>query len=273
MKTKRGIISVGVFWLVDVLLLPLGLLGNGLITSSGEKWRRNRKLLTPLFHMKTQKEMQQMMVLYTQDLLDTIETEGPEKYHLGFDLFGKYTLTQIVMLAFGGLVDINWMLEKQHQLGSAFFEYIKARFMFGASYKYLPVPTVRNIANLRSAIGEQTKSVIKQIKAELAKKKADGSIPADLLSTLLLSKDPATGQSIPEEDILEEAATMLFAGFDTSAVTLCWVMYHLAEDQERQEKLYRYASSSVVSSRYIILKEDLCFYCFFLAQRTGKSSR
>jgi cytochrome P450 len=189
--------------------------------------------------MKTLKEMQQMMVLYTHDLLNSIEKEGADKYLLGFDVFGKFTLTQMVMLAFGGLVDINWMLEKQHELGLAFSEYIKGRVIYGDVYGYLPIPTVRNIATVRSAIGEQTKSIIRQIRDELAKKNDDDSIPTDLLSTLILAKDPATGEPVPEEDILEEAATMLFAGFDTTAVGLSWAMYHLADDQARQEKLYK----------------------------------
>lgn len=105
------------------------LLGDGLVTVTGlnpakfSRWQFHRKLLTPMFHFKALKDMIPMMVcfrifalacdhrpdleqiLYTKDLVEHLETKGAV-WHRGSEVLSRFTLSQIVWLAFGGTMDM-----------------------------------------------------------------------------------------------------------------------------------------------------------------------
>ncbi|XP_060572602.1 cytochrome P450 4c21-like [Ruditapes philippinarum] len=56
----------------------------------------------------------------------------------------------------------------------------------------------------------------------------------DFLSLLVLARDEE-GRSIPDDLVFENVAGLLFAGFDTTSITLTWTMLHLASYPEVQE--------------------------------------
>lgn len=56
----------------------------------------------------------------------------------------------------------------------------------------------------------------------------------DLLDVLLAVRDPETGAPLPPEDVRDQSATMLFAGFETTTRLLFWTAYLLALDQGEQ---------------------------------------
>jgi cytochrome P450 len=236
----------------------LALVGDGLVTSHGEKWKFHRQLLTPLFHMKTLKEMQQMMVLYTNDLLATLEQSSGE-WLPGLETFGAYTLSQIIMLAFGGLIDVNRLVAKQQEQGKQFGQYIKMRNLFGNIYKYLPVPSTLKLFSLKAQIAEQAKSVIRQVRSELERKQKNGELDennalhTDLLRTMVEARHPKTGEPVSEQEIIDEATTLLFAGFDTTAVTLSWALYRLSMDSRVQDKLAAFVNSFSNYHPFILL--------------------
>ena len=56
----------------------------------------------------------------------------------------------------------------------------------------------------------------------------------DLLDLLLAARDPESGAPLTNEEVRDQTATMLFAGFETTARLLSWAAYLLALDQEEQ---------------------------------------
>jgi cytochrome P450 len=185
--------------------------------------------------------MQQMMVVYTNDLLQSLEAKKGQ-WLPSLETFGSFTLSQIIMLAFGGLISVEWMVKKQMELGHVFVSYLSGLIVYGPIYKYLPLPSVRNMFSIRKDVAEQTKSVIQQVREEVTRKIAAGEdhiIATNLLTTMITAKD-ASGRSFSDQDIIDEATTMLFAGFDTTAVTLSWALHYISRDKERQEKLRKY---------------------------------
>lgn len=61
----------------------------------------------------------------------------------------------------------------------------------------------------------------------------------DLLDVLFAARDPETGAMLPPEDIRDQAATMLTAGFETTARLLFWAAYLLALDRREQAAIRR----------------------------------
>ena len=65
-----------------------------------------------------------------------------------------------------------------------------------------------------------------------------GSGNKDLLGLMLGVSDPETGNPLTTEEILAQAFTFYFAGHDTSAHTIAWALYEIAQHPEVEAKLY-----------------------------------
>jgi cytochrome P450 len=59
----------------------------------------------------------------------------------------------------------------------------------------------------------------------------------DVLDLLLAARDPDTGAPLPDAEIGDQTATMLFAGFETTSRLLFWASYLLSLDQVEQSRL------------------------------------
>ena len=58
-----------------------------------------------------------------------------------------------------------------------------------------------------------------------------GASRGDLLGALLSARDE-DGNSMPDERLVDECMTFLFAGHDTTSSALSWCMYFIAQDRE-----------------------------------------
>jgi cytochrome P450 len=69
-----------------------------------------------------------------------------------------------------------------------------------------------------------------------AGKKA-GAPPRDLFDLMDQARDPETGKGFSDEQLVDEVATMILAGHETTATALFWALYLLALDPETQEEV------------------------------------
>ena len=60
---------------------------------------------------------------------------------------------------------------------------------------------------------------------------------ADLLDLLLAAQDPHTGEPLEAEEVRDQCATMIFAGFETTARLMFWASYLLTLDQSEQSRI------------------------------------
>ncbi|HWM39616.1 MAG TPA: cytochrome P450, partial [Streptomyces sp.] len=74
------------------------------------------------------------------------------------------------------------------------------------------------------------------IRNVIAQSRRDGE-SSSLTARLMAARDPETGQSLTDVDVLDEDATMLFAGTETTASTLAWAMDHLARHPEAEKRM------------------------------------
>jgi cytochrome P450 len=70
------------------------------------------------------------------------------------------------------------------------------------------------------------------------REKGNGGIP-DLLDLLLAARDPATGETLSDTEVVDQSSTLLFAGFETTSRLLFWSVYLLTLDQVEQARLRR----------------------------------
>ena len=199
--------------------------GRGLLTSEGDFWLRQRRLAQPAFHRARIAGYASTMVEYTERLLD--EWQDGEERDIHKEMM-RLTLQIVGKTLFDADVerdakDIGKSMELLLELGADF-----RRTLFIP--QWLPTPT--NI-RLERAI-RQIEKVLYRI---IAEKRASGRDAGDLLSMLLAAQDE-DGSRMTDKQLRDEAITLFLAGHETTANTLSWTWWLLAQNPAVEAKLH-----------------------------------
>ncbi len=195
------------------------LFGNGLLTSEGDFWRKQRKLAQPAFHRERIAAYAQIMVDEAQARIRAWQDGATLDIH---QEMMHLTMPIALKTLFGS------ELEAPHRVADA-LELAQSNFARWIHYiSMLPawVPTPR-IPGLARAIGELDAIVYKLI----AQRRASGEDRGDLLSMLLQARDE-DGAAMSDKQLRDEVLTLFLAGHDTTALTLTWALYLLAQHPE-----------------------------------------
>jgi cytochrome P450 len=208
-------------------LLLSRFLGNGLLTSEGDFWKRQRKLSQPAFHTKRIQAYAETMVDYTQRMLDSWE-EGQVR-NVNQDMM-HLTLNIVLKTLFNTEIGAE-----AAQLGEALTTVLEAtnagvRSLFQMLPEWVPLP--RNIKNKRGV--RQMDAIIMRIVHERHKSDVDNG---DLLSMLLLAQDE-DGNHMTDKQLRDEAVTIVLAGHETTANALTWSWWLLSQHPEVEAKLH-----------------------------------
>jgi cytochrome P450 family 4 len=101
--------------------------------------------------------------------------------------------------------------------------------LLGPIYKYLPLGTGK-FWKIRQEVLDEVKKAIAHRRAN----PVDDDKVVDLMSAMMKIKDDET--PLTDQDIIDQCLTFLFAGHDTTASTLSWVLYFLAKHPEELKK-------------------------------------
>jgi cytochrome P450 len=201
------------------------LFGNGLLTSDGSFWLRQRRLLQPAFHHDRLVEYSRTMVEYTERMLARWQDGDVCDAH---EAMVRVTMEIIAKLLFGD--DIASDTAQAGEALRVFFDQFDERFGLYLIPEWLPTPGNikyrKAIARLDRIIG----NVIGRRRATL-----DGG--SDILSTLLRVKDEA-GIQMTDTQLRDEMMTLFFTGHETTSLALGWTWYLLAQNPEAETKLF-----------------------------------
>lgn len=206
--------------------------GEGLIVSEGDFWRRQRRLAQPAFHRKRIAGLASLMVAETEAMLERWAS-SPQGCGEPFDVhreIGSLTLRIVAKALFGANVGedaVGRISEAQAFLNG----YVDSRM--GALPK-LPhqVPTPNN-TRYRRALKDLEGIVYSLIEG---RRKDEGG--EDLLSMLLEARDEETGEGMGGVQLRDEVMTLLIAGNETTAVALSWAWYLLSGHPEVNQRLH-----------------------------------
>jgi cytochrome P450 len=148
------------------------------------------------------------------------------------DVLSRFTMSQIVWLAFGGTMDIDWLHERQLEIGHGWTKYAALHTFFGDLVQYVPFTPAWRIVQLRRETEGAIYNVIKQLRQEGNPENEAHGHAQNLIATMLKAKNPKTGKLVTDREIVEEACTMLFAGYDTTSTTMSWALYYVSKDPE-----------------------------------------
>ena len=203
------------------------LFGNGLLFSNGDYWLRQRRMVQPSFHHKKLQGLYEIIVKTIEEFLHSFPESGkvdiyPLMHELAFNIVVR------------SLFDIELTVSQMSDLNSIFNELQK----FYMSDINLPIrrllyPITReDRVNYRKSA--KLRAVIKDI---IRERRSDTKEYNDLLDLLLNARYEDNGQPMDEEQIIDEVLILLFAGHETTATTLSWLLYQVASQKIVQEKI------------------------------------
>jgi cytochrome P450 len=200
------------------------LFGNGLLTSEGDFWLRQRRLAQPAFHRTRIASYAETMVHYTQRML--------EQWKDGEERDAHQEMMQLTLQIVGKTLFDADVAGDAQQIGSTItllldFSSDFRRLIF--TPKWLPTP--RNIQTTL-AIRRLDKIVYRMI----AERRASGRDAGDLLSMLLGAQDE-DGSRMNDRQLRDETLTLFLAGYETTANLLAWTWWLLATHPEAERKL------------------------------------
>jgi cytochrome P450 len=210
------------------ILRPL--LGKGLLLSTGEDWRHQRRTLAPAFAPRTvpilARHVARAAVAAVADL--KMSCDAP------VDLLAAM---QFLALEVAGASMFSLEMERY---GTELREMIK-RFATNLGrpriLDFLLPPAIPSPHDLlRRRFRRRWLNLIQQI---IAARRAQGSAgaPRDLFDLMAGAKDPDSGAVFPPDRLADQVATMIVAGHETTAVALFWSLYLLSGSSEIQKRL------------------------------------
>src|SRR6266700_2966861 len=199
--------------------------GEGLLTSEGDFWLRQRRLAQPAFHRARIASYAATMVDYTQRLVsgwrDGEERDAHrEMMRLTLQIVGKTLFDADVERDAQG---VGKSLELLLEIGANF-----RRTIFVPHW--LPTP-----ANLR--VKREVAQIENILYRIIAERRASGRDAGDLLSMLLHAQDE-DGSRMTDRQLRDETITLFLAGHETTASTLSWTWWLLAQNPAVEKKLH-----------------------------------
>jgi cytochrome P450 len=208
--------------------------GNGLVSSEGEFWKRQRRMAAPAFHAEAISALVQLMVDATLDMRHDWEArvaaaaDGVARLDL-HDEMTRLTLRIVGESLFGQDLSSDSALSTP-----AFSVALRAVVERGNTGVALPlwIPTPSNV-RLRRALRTLDRLVYTVIERQRAAATGGGR----LLEMFMHAVDEETGQRMDDRQLRDEIITMYVAGHETTALALTWAWHLLSHHPEVTARL------------------------------------
>lgn len=207
-------------------------LGNGLVTSEGSFWKRQRRIAQPAFHRERLAGFGEVMTRAASEMVDAWEPGAQfdfahEMMRCTLRIVGETLLSSDVTNDADG-VGVALTVALEHLIRRTLYPLAPPEW----------VPTSEN-RSFKKAMA-QLDAVVLGVIAE----RRNGGVPKhDLLAMLMESRDPETGEGMTDEQLRDEVMTIFLAGHETTANVLSWAMVLLGTHPEVEGKLLEEARS------------------------------
>jgi cytochrome P450 len=186
------------------------LLGNGLVVSEGELWKKQRRMIQPAFHHDAIGALTGVITMANAALL------------------GRWKEAALKNDSVNVTRDISLMV----------LEVVLAA-IFGPDYER--VAPHFNILSDESArdlqFAQAFRALGKIVVQVAARRRNEKTNITDILGMLMAARDRDSGQAMPDHQLVNEIMTLIVAGHETTASTLNWAWYLLSQHPEVEEKL------------------------------------
>jgi len=205
--------------------------GNGLLTSSGDYWLRQRRLIQPGFHKRRIESLQSLIKMEVDACMErwsalppsaTTFDAYPEMNHLTFRIVARTlfstSLEENGLLQLSGLISTlqSFIVKEVRQ------PYMRWWFRISGSIKQ------------HILLAEGAREIIRQV---IVERRKTSEKPDDLLTMLLESTYEDSGLGMDDEQLIDECLILFVAGHETSANALSWMIYILGKHPDQLKRI------------------------------------
>jgi cytochrome P450 len=191
------------------------LLGNGIMTSEGDFWRRQRRMMQPSFHRRVIDQFSNLI----REVNDKFAARWADKAARAeavniSDDTSELTLEIVLRSIFGS--DLG-RLEKQ----------------LGAN----PFQVVAKEQNRDLKFAFRFRSLTKLVQELINRRRREPEEHFDFLAMLMASRDRDNDEAMSDKELIDEVLTLIVAGHETTAAALTWTWYLISQHADTQARL------------------------------------
>lgn len=204
------------------------IIGEGLFLAEGREWRRQRRILSPAFTPQHVEAVSEHFAEAGRALLATLSGKGRLQLQVPLQEAALDAAARSMFsMPIGGRGSRLAGLARTYISGPGRPNIFDMMAVEESDFHWL---TPGRILFRRRWLRE-----VDQVVA--ARRARSGEAHADLLGLLFEARDPETGAPLADAEIRDQSATMLAAGFETTARALFWTLYLLALDRSEQARV------------------------------------
>jgi cytochrome P450 len=191
------------------------LLGNGIMTSEGDFWRRQRRMMQPSFHRRVIDRFSELIREVNDRFAERWAARGArgEPVNISDDV-SELTLEIVLASIFG--TDLE-RLEAE----------------FGAN----PFEVVAKEQNRDLKFAFRFRSLTKLVLRLIERRRSEATEHFDFLAMLMASRDRETDDAMSDKELIDEVLTLIVAGHETTAAALTWTWHLVTRHPEAQRGL------------------------------------
>ena len=202
--------------------------GQGLLTSDGEHWKKQRKLIQPAFHKK---QLSNLLNSIRQAILEEYKKIVPGKEIDIFPIFNDLAFQTVVKSLFSSAANQEEINRLQYITESAQKMLVRELRQPYLGWWFKASGKIDSYLKLT----QEARQILKRIVKE---RRESGKRYDDLLD-MLLDARYEDGNSMDEEQLIDEILILFTAGHETTSNALTFTCELLARNPEWQEKIYQ----------------------------------
>ena len=189
------------------------LTGNGIITSDGHLWKKQRRLMQPAFHRDVISGLTDTIVNSNSSLLKNWEHAARNRESVNVTRDIDIMILETVLVSIFGE------------------DYPKV----APEFKILAEELARNFE-----FAEAFRPLREVVTRVAAKRRTKNTVAKDILGLLMEVRDRDSHQTMSLEELVTEIMTLIVAGYETTSLTLTWTWYLLSRNTGVDVKLGAY---------------------------------
>ena len=205
-------------------------IGRGLLTSEGETWRRQRRIMAPAFDHRSLMSYAPTMTGATEAMLARWESYAGAPLDIAAEMM-RLTLRIIALTMFStDADDIGPIVEEavtryQVEVRPGLIDLLNMP-------DWWPRPGARSWFHIFDRLDEVIDRMMRR------EGSAGNSERRDLLARLLEARDAETGRGMEPREVRDQVVTIFMAGHETTALALTWTWYLLSQHPAVEEKFH-----------------------------------
>jgi cytochrome P450 len=191
------------------------LLGNGIMTSEGDFWRRQRRMMQPSFHRRVIDQFSRLIHDVNEKFAErwAAKAAAGEPINLTDDV-SELTLEIVLHSIFG--TDLERL---ERQLGANPFE------------------VVAKEQNRDLKFAFRFRSLTKLVAELIEHRRREPQEHFDFLEMLMATRDRESAAPMSNKELIDEVLTLIVAGHETTAAALTWAWYLISRHPETAAQL------------------------------------